>query len=455
MFKFLFTTLPSNDLGLLTRSLPIAAELTQRGHTIAFCSPAKAPKKLIHQTGFVNLTPPHPLYYINPNDISLKGMLRLIMSNPMKSYKIGRIKFLLKLVQAMPRKLAPQTSEVWNMDHAFAMAGLMNINFIRANCDAYIKMIQSFEPDILIDFWNPFACIAAKTLKIPLISVMQADQHPANKGLIWWKEPPDNIPSALPAINKVLTQYGLKTVLKVEELSLGDLTLIVGSPETELIKEKIEGIFIGPILWQSKHADLPKWLNKLNDDKPLIWVYSGNPRYTSKSTVFDSELILSTSIRALADEDIHVILTTGHHALPDELLPLPGNFNFEPYVPGLVLAERCDLMIHHGGYGSCQTGLFCGTPAVIIPTFSERESNARRVALLGAGEFILPETDSSGNRYISTAKFKRIIKQVLATSSYKEKAEYYSKKLRSYGGVEYAVQLIETFTEERLKRNGG
>ena len=47
MKKFLFTTLPSNDLGLLTRSLPIAQELTKLGHKIVFSSPAKAPDSLI------------------------------------------------------------------------------------------------------------------------------------------------------------------------------------------------------------------------------------------------------------------------------------------------------------------------------------------------------------------------------------------------------------------------
>ena len=38
MTRYLFTTLPSNDLGLLTRSLPIARELRRRGHTALFSS---------------------------------------------------------------------------------------------------------------------------------------------------------------------------------------------------------------------------------------------------------------------------------------------------------------------------------------------------------------------------------------------------------------------------------
>jgi UDP:flavonoid glycosyltransferase YjiC (YdhE family) len=48
------------------------------------------------------------------------------------------------------------------------------------------------------------------------------------------------------------------------------------------------------------------------------------------------------------------------------------------------MAERSDLLIHHGGYGSCQTGRLCGKPAAIVPTYAERERNPRRVAALGA-----------------------------------------------------------------------
>jgi UDP:flavonoid glycosyltransferase YjiC (YdhE family) len=50
--SYLFTTFPSNDLGLLTRSLPIARELAKKGNEIIFCSPGKAPSKLIAAAGF-------------------------------------------------------------------------------------------------------------------------------------------------------------------------------------------------------------------------------------------------------------------------------------------------------------------------------------------------------------------------------------------------------------------
>jgi hypothetical protein len=61
MSRFLFTTLPTNDFGLLTRSLPIACELKNRVHEIAFCHPARGPQILIADAGFENLQPEETL----------------------------------------------------------------------------------------------------------------------------------------------------------------------------------------------------------------------------------------------------------------------------------------------------------------------------------------------------------------------------------------------------------
>ena len=108
------------------------------------------------------------------------------------------------------------------------------------------------------------------------------------------------------------------------------------------------------------------------------------------------------------------------------------------------MAERSDLLIHHGGYGSCQTGLYTGTPAVIIPTFSERESNARRIAEVGAGEFVLPTTDSSGRKKeIKAAEVHAKAKLVLSDPTYTENAKRISEKIRGYGGASDAARLIE------------
>lgn len=442
MSRFLFTTLPSNDLGLLARSLPIASALSGLGHEIAFCSPAKAPSLLIAEAGFQNLLPKHPLYHVGFGDLSYKGFKRLVKSRPLQDEYASVVSFLWAIVRAAPVRRAPLTAEIWNMDHAAAVAGMKNTNFVLAHCDALKRLIEEFDADAVVDFWNPFACIAARALDRPLVTVIQADAHPSGNGFIWWKDPPDNLPTAVPAINRVLARYGLDPVSKMEELNLGDKTLIVGTPETDPVSDSTGCTYVGPILWQDPDTEVPDWLEGLDDGTPVVWVYSGNPSYAPKRTALDSEVVLRACIAVLADMEIQVVLTTGHHPLPGEFRPLPSNFLFARYVPGLLMAERCSLMIHHGGYGSCQTGLYSGTPAVIIPTFSERESNARRIASLGAGEYVLPETDETGRKQIDLDEFRSKVSEVLSKPAYAQNAEHCGNILRSYDGAQEAARLI-------------
>ncbi len=110
------------------------------------------------------------------------------------------------------------------------------------------------------------------------------------------------------------------------------------------------------------------------------------------------------------------------------------------------MAERSDLLIHHGGYGSCQTGLYAGKPAVIMPTYSERESNARRIAALGAGAWV-PVENISGKKFVKTEELRATIRRVLADPSFAENARQIAGKLRTYGGASQAAQLIEEFMQ--------
>lgn len=327
------------------------------------------------------------------------------------------------------------------MDHGRAIAGMLNESFVCSNCAALKELMVDCQADVVVDFWNPLACVAARAAKKPPVSVIQADAHPAGRGFIWWRKPP-------PILNRVLAGYGLPPIGKLEELSVGDLTLVMGMPETNPLPETADVTYVGPILWQKPGAELPDWVNELSWDKPVIWVYPGSPRYVPRSTPMDSTVVLQTCIEARADQDVEVILTTGHHALPKEFLPLPASFRHAPFVPSLAMAERADLLIHHGGYGSCQTGLYTGTPAVIIPTFSERESNARRIAAAGAGDFIVPVEGESNKREVNVSEMRGKVMRVLSDPSFASNARRIGEKAKTYGGAPQAAHLIEGFAQE-------
>jgi UDP:flavonoid glycosyltransferase YjiC (YdhE family) len=444
---FLFTTLPTNDLGLLARSLPIGHELAQRGHRVAFCSPAPAPSKVIAEAGFENLFPRHPLYHFMAVPSGFSGFLKAIRAG---WREWGPRRFFGKLVDAVPTRFAAPTSEVWDADHLAALSGMMNARFVHANVEALKATISESGAGVVVDFWNPCACIAARALGKPLATVIQGDQHPASEGFIWWREPPRHVPTPVSALNQVLADYGLPPVSRTEELFVGDLTLVVGTPETDPLPEEAGVTYIGPVVWQKQGADLPDWWDELDDGKPLIWVYSGNPRYLPVRSPVDSAVVVQACIEALADEPVQVVLTTGHHALPRKFLPLPHNFRYAPFVPGMDMARRSDLLIHHGGYGSCQTGLTTGTPAVIIPTYSERESNARRVAALGAGEFLLPVEGPRGRKRVSAEELRGLVRRVLADPACAARASRVGEELAALGGAPEAARLIEGMAHGRV-----
>jgi MGT family glycosyltransferase len=230
------------------------------------------------------------------------------------------------------------------------------------------------------------------------------------------------------------------------ELLIGDTTLVLGMPETDPLPETANVTYTGPILWQEQEGKLPDWINDLSREEPVIWLYPGNLQYMrASSTSFDSAVVLQACIEALGNEAVQVVLTTGHHSLPRTYLPLPRNFRHEHFVPGLDMAERSDLLIHHGGYGSCQTGLHTGTPALIIPTYSERESNARRIAGVGAGDYVLPKSDITGRKkQVSWEEVRTKVFHILSDTSFVENARRMSEKMKAYGGASEAARLIES-----------
>jgi UDP:flavonoid glycosyltransferase YjiC (YdhE family) len=406
--------LPADDLGLPTRLAPIARELADRGHEVAMFNPAPAPAKLIADAGLKNL--PMPATDMRPSWGDLV-----------------------------------QANQAWDVEHMFG-AIFADEAFVRAATVMHIDLMREYRPDVVIDSFGPFGCLAARILKVPLASVLQGNFHPASEGFLWWAgERPAGLPSAAPIFNAVAAEYGAATAERVVDLLAGDLSLVVGTPETDPVSTAARVTHVGRILWQRANSVLPDWVTALGRDRPAIWVYAGNPRYAGVgSNAFDSIVVIRAAIAALGDAPVQVVLTAGYLALPEEIGALPPNFHLATYLPGPAMAERCDLMIHHGGHSSVMTGLSAGTPAVMIPTSTERESNARRVAALGAGEFAMPVAGADGEKQIDIAEFSAKVQRVLKEPGYRAAAGRVAESMRRYGGAREAADRIESFAHGKV-----
>jgi len=450
MSKILFSLQPTDDLGLLAQALPIARELRNRGHEVIFSAGANAPNAVLKSEGFKNLCVDYLLHHIMLGDIRPINIIKLLLSR----HVIKNIN-ILKWYSAFRKQT--QTAEVWNFDHFMYLMGMGHEQYTIGVIGASQRLLHKLRPDIVVNLWNPYMAIAAKIENIPLVSVIQADIHPQSKGFIWWREKPETIPSPVNTVNRILKDNQLPLLTAVSDLCAGDLTLVVGTPETEPLQVEPRPNYIGTLLLQNKKTSLPQNIRDLKGDKPLIWVYPGKLKYVKNSdSSFDSIIVLEACIRVLGKMNVKVVVSTGHHSIPQHLLPLPKNFIAVSFVPGTSMAEKSDMVIHHGGLGSTHTAWYTGTPSIVIPTFSERESNARRTVAVGTGEIVLPQVHKqTEKKYIDEEEFYKKISQVLNEKQYKEKASTLSERLKQYDGGIIASDSIEKFIQTIQKDERG
>jgi UDP:flavonoid glycosyltransferase YjiC (YdhE family) len=109
-------------------------------------------------------------------------------------------------------------------------------------------------------------------------------------------------------------------------------------------------------------------------------------------------------------------------------------------------------MAHHGGHSSVMTGLSAGTPAVIIPTITERESNARRMAALSAGEIVLPVEGADGEKRIDVADFSAKAQRVLSEPGYRSAARRIAESMRKFGGAQKPPSESKGSQRERSEK---
>jgi UDP:flavonoid glycosyltransferase YjiC (YdhE family) len=109
------------------------------------------------------------------------------------------------------------------------------------------------------------------------------------------------------------------------------------------------------------------------------------------------------------------------------------------------MAAQCQLMVHRGGHSSVMTGLKAGTPAVIVPTLTERESNARRLVVLGAEEIVMPVDGLNGEKPIDASEFEAALFRVLKDPAYCRSAKRVSESMRGHGGAKTAADRVEGF----------
>lgn len=153
--------------------------------------------------------------------------------------------------------------------------------------------------------------------------------------------------------------------------------------------------FVGPVSSAAaSDVPLPPWWGDL-EGRRVVHVTQG----TVANADF-TDLVLPT-MRALADQDLLVVATTGGRPMPAEALP--ANARIAEYLPYDRLFDRVDVFVTNGGYGGVHFALARGVPVIATGNTEDKSEVSARVAWSGAGIRLRPRRDGISEREIRSA----------------------------------------------------
>ena len=124
----------------------------------------------------------------------------------------------------------------------------------------------------------------------------------------------------------------------------------------------------------------PCWWTDLDGGRPVVHVTQGTIANA------DLEALILPTLRALADQDVLVVATTGDEKSAERLrATAPANARISAFLPYDELLPKVDVMITNGGYGGVQFALAHGVPLIVAGDTEDKPEIAARVAWSGVG----------------------------------------------------------------------
>jgi rhamnosyltransferase subunit B len=120
---------------------------------------------------------------------------------------------------------------------------------------------------------------------------------------------------------------------------------------------------------------------------------------------------------------------------------LPDSICVTQYAPFTALFPRAAIIVHQGGVGTVAQCLRAGKPMVIMPYSHDQPDNARRMKRLGVARVI------QRKNYVPQ-RVARTVSEMLADSSYAERARRVADQVNSEHGVRTACDALEKLYAE-------
>ncbi|GAA4412809.1 glycosyltransferase [Fodinibacter luteus] len=185
----------------------------------------------------------------------------------------------------------------------------------------------------------------------------------------------------------------------------------------------------------------PAWWDEVRtSSRPVVHVTQGSIRH-------DMTELVVPALRALADEDVLVVVTTGGVS-PTRLEaalggPVPANARVCEFVPYDLLLPHADVCLTNGGYTGVTTALHHGVPLVQAGSTEEKAEIGARIRWSGVGVRIRATRPHP-------RRLRAAVRRVLRDPAFAAAAAGMGRELRAHDAAHEAADLLE-----RLAGTGG
>lgn len=181
----------------------------------------------------------------------------------------------------------------------------------------------------------------------------------------------------LPHINAIRVELGVSPVTSVDGfIRQAPLVLAVGGEPFEYPHPGWAGLVhhIGACAFEPTPTAIPEWIDAI--DRPMVLVNTSSLRQAD-------DVLGRIALRALANEDVHVVATFPAGIPAD--LPRPANATVCRFVPHAAILDKASCAITHGGMGTTLKALDRGVPVCVVPFARDQAEVARRVEVARCG----------------------------------------------------------------------
>jgi MGT family glycosyltransferase len=158
----------------------------------------------------------------------------------------------------------------------------------------------------------------------------------------------------------------------------------------------------------------------------------------STTVMTEQEAVVQRVCDALADVDVHAILTLGP-AFDAVGWRIPANVHVVPYAEHDEVLPGCAAAVTHGGLGTTLRALAHGVPLLVLPLGRDQGINAARVVDLGAG---IRLASDDGPARIATA-----LRTLLGDPSFAAAATRAADHIAAGSPDDTAVAAVESLIE--------